>query len=327
VVIGALLQLGLQWWALAGIRRRPKIALRITALREAWQSAATRSMLARMAPAVLAVSAAQVSLIFNTHIASTLGPGRVSWVSFADRLMEFPTALLGVALGTVLLPGLSKARAAQDTVSYSKQLDWGLRLSVLLAIPSALGLGLIAEPLTALLYHYGRFSEHDVIMTAQAAAAYAVGLLGLIGVKVLAPGFYAHQDVRTPVKIALAILVLTQALNTVTVPWLEHAGLALSISLAALCNALLLLLGLLRRQLYRPEAGWLRFLGQVLSANLVMAALLTWAAQQSWLQWQTMAATPWLRAFHLLWVILAAAALYFVSLRLLGVRLMQLIKR
>ncbi|MBU6285569.1 MAG: murein biosynthesis integral membrane protein MurJ [Betaproteobacteria bacterium] len=327
VVIGALLQLGLQWWALAGIGRRPSIALRIKALREAWQSAATRSMLARMAPAVLAVSAAQVSLIFNTHIASTLGPGRVSWVSFADRLMEFPTALLGVALGTVLLPGLSKARAEQDTISYSKQLDWGLRLSVLLAIPSAIGLGLMAEPLTALLYHYGRFSEHDVVMTAQAAAAYAAGLLGLIGVKVLAPGFYAQQDVQTPVKIALAMLVLTQALNTVTVPWLEHAGLALSISLAALCNALLLLFGLLRRQLYIPEAGWWRFLGQVLGANLVMAALLAWAAQQSWLQWQAMAATPWLRAFHVLWVILAAAGLYFISLRILGVHLMRLIKR
>jgi len=235
--------------------------------------------------------------------------------------------LLGVALGTVLLPGLSKARAEQDTISYSKQLDWGLRLSVLLAIPSAIGLGLMAEPLTALLYHYGRFSEHDVVMTAQAAAAYAAGLLGPIGVKVLAPGFYAQQDVQTPVKIALAMLVLTQALNTVTVPWLEHAGLALSISLAALCNALLLLFGLLRRQLYIPEAGWWRFLGQVLGANLVMAALLAWAAQQSWLQWQAMAATPWLRAFHVLWVILAAAGLYFISLRILGVHLMRLIKR
>ena len=158
--------------------------------------------------------------------------------------MEFPTALLGVALGTVLLPGLSKARAANDDATYSKQLDWGLRLTVLLATPSAIGLWLLAEPLTALLYHYGRFSERDVVMTAQAAAAYALGLLGLIGVKVLAPGFYAQQDVRTPVKIALAVLVLTQALNVITVPWLEHAGLALSISVAALVNALFLLLGI-----------------------------------------------------------------------------------
>jgi len=326
VVIGAVMQLALQWWALARIGRRPRLAIRWHALREAWQSAATRTMLARMAPAVLAVSAAQISLIFNTHIASTLGPGRVSWVSFADRLMEFPTALLGVALGTVLLPGLSKASAANDHIGYSKQLDWGLRLSVLLAIPAAIGLWLLAEPLTAVLYHYGRFSQHDVVMTAQAAAAYALGLLGLIGVKVLAPGFYAQQDVRTPVKIALGMLVLTQTLNLITVPWFEHAGLALSISVAALCNALLLLLGLLSRKLYMPEAGWLKFLGQVLGASLAMSALLGWSAQQGWLQWQAMAVSPWLRAFHVLWVIVAAAAVYFTCLRLLGLRLMQFIK-
>ena len=326
VVIGAVLQLALQWWALASIGRRPRIAVRIRALREAWQSAATRTMLARMAPAVLAVSAAQVSLIFNTHIASTLGPGRVSWVSFADRLMEFPTALLGVALGTVLLPGLSKARAANDDATYSKQLDWGLRLTVLLATPSAIGLWLLAEPLTALLYHYGRFSERDVVMTAQAAAAYALGLLGLIGVKVLAPGFYAQQDVRTPVKIALAVLVLTQALNVITVPWLEHAGLALSISVAALVNALFLLLGLIRRKLFTPQSGWLSFASRVLIANLSLALFLAWASQQSWLQWQAMAASPWLRAFHVLWVILAAVGLYFLTLRLLGLRWLAFMK-
>jgi putative peptidoglycan lipid II flippase len=302
------------------------IAFRIRALREAWQSAATRTMLARMTPAVLAVSAAQVSLIFNTHIASTLGPGRVSWVSFADRLMEFPTALLGVALGTVLLPGLSKARAANDDATYSKQLDWGLRLTVLLATPSAIGLWLLAEPLTALLYHYGRFSERDVVMTAQAAAAYALGLLGLIGVKVLAPGFYAQQDVRTPVKIALAVLVLTQALNVITVPWLEHAGLALSISVAALVNALFLLLGLIRRKLFTPQSGWLLFASRVLIANLSLALFLAWASQQSWLQWQAMAASPWLRAFHVLWVILAAVGLYFLTLRLLGLRWLAFMK-
>lgn len=327
VVIGAALQLSLQWWALTRIGRRPCISLGLGALRKAWQSAHTRTMLARMAPAVFAVSAAQLSLIFNTHIASTLGPGRVSWVSFADRLMEFPTALLGVALGTVLLPGLSKARAANDDHSYSKQLDWGLRLSVLLALPSAIGLWLLAEPLTALLYHYGRFGDQDVVMTAQAAAAYALGLLGLIGVKVLAPGFYAHEDVRTPVNIALAMLILTQVLNLITVPWLAHAGLALSISIAACFNALMLLQGLLRRKLFFPQPGWARFLLRVLTANLLLAAWLQWSTQQDWLHWQALADTPLLRAFHVLWVVLAAIALYFASLRLFGLRLMQLIKR
>ncbi|NCZ74636.1 MAG: murein biosynthesis integral membrane protein MurJ, partial [Betaproteobacteria bacterium] len=327
VVIGAALQLSLQWWALESMGLRPRIAMSFEALRESWQAEATRTMLARMTPAILAVSAAQISLIFNTHIASTLGPGRVSWVSFADRLMEFPTALLGVALGTVLLPGLSKARAEQDDASYSRQLDWGLRLSVLLAMPSAIGLGLLAEPLTALLYHYGRFSDGDVVMTAKAAAAYALGLLGLIAVKVLAPGFYAHQDVRTPVKIALAMLVLTQALNTITVPRFEHAGLALSISLAALCNALLLLLGLLRRGLFTPQSGWLRFIVQVALANAAMTAWLMWSTEQSWLQWQALASAPLLRAMHLLWVLAAAVAIYFAVLRLAGLRWIQFMKR
>ena len=197
---------------------------------------------------------------------------------------------------------------------------------MLLATPSAIGLWLLAEPLTALLYHYGRFSERDVVMTAQAAAAYALGLLGLIGVKVLAPGFYAQQDVRTPVKIALAVLVLTQALNVITVPWLEHAGLALSISVAALVNALFLLLGLIHRKLFTPQSGWLLFASRVLIANLSLALFLAWASQQSWLQWQAMAASPWLRAFHVLWVILAAVGLYFLTLRLLGLRWLAFMK-
>ncbi|NCV61648.1 MAG: hypothetical protein EBV89_11540, partial [Betaproteobacteria bacterium] len=197
----------------------------------------------------------------------------------------------------------------------------------LLAMPSAIGLGLLAEPLTALLYHYGRFSDGDVVMTAKAAAAYALGLLGLIAVKVLAPGFYAHQDVRTPVKIALAMLVLTQALNTITVPRFEHAGLALSISLAALCNALLLLLGLLRRGLFTPQSGWLRFIVQVALANAAMTAWLMWSTEQSWLQWQALASAPLLRAMHLLWVLAAAVAIYFAVLRLAGLRWIQFMKR
>src|SRR5690606_29084830 len=170
----------------------------------------------------------------NTQIASHLAVGSVSWLTYADRLMEFPTALLGVALGVVLLPQLSAAQAAGDNERYSGLLDWGLRLVVLLAVPSAVALLTFAQPLVAVLYHYGRFGVTDVQQTSMALMGYGAGLIGLVAIKVLAPGFYARQDIRTPVKIAIGVLVLTQLLNVVLVPHLAHAGLALAIGLGAL---------------------------------------------------------------------------------------------
>src|SRR5690606_28561879 len=191
-------------------------------------------------------------------------------VSFGDRLMEFPTALLGAPLGTVLRPSLSKARAENATERYSEMLDWGLRLSVLLAVPCMIGLAALAEPLTALLFHYGRFTAEDVEMTRRAVLGYSFGLLGLIAVKVLAPGFYAQLDVRTPVKIAIAVLILTQLMNIAFVPLFAHAGLAVSISVGACLNALLLLIGLRRRGSYVPQPGWRRFGLQVAVAAAAM---------------------------------------------------------
>lgn len=327
VSFGAVLQLALQWWALGAIGKRPALAFGWRTVRSAWEAPATRDILVRMVPGVLAVSAAQLSLVINTHIASTLGAGRVSWVSYADRLMEFPTALLGVALGTVLLPGLSRASAKGDLASYSAQLDWGLRLVVLLALPASVGIGVLAEPLTALLYHYGKFSALDVRMTAQAGAAYAVGLLGLIAVKVLAPGYYAQLNLRTPVTIALAVLALTQLLNLVTVPLLGHAGLALSISLAALCNALLLLAGLIRRGMYRPQPGWLRLMAVVAASTAALGVLLGWAKEQRWLAWESLAGHPLERAGWILFVVLGCTLGYFAVLALLGVRWKAMLKR
>ena len=156
-----------------------------------------------MAPALLGVSVAQLSLLINTQIASHLGTGAVSWLSFADLLMEFPTALLGVALGVVLLPQLSAAQAQGQSDQYTGLLDWGLRLLVLLALPCAVALIVFAQPLVAVLYHRGAFSADDVRQTVTALMGYGVGLMGIVAVKVLAPGFYARQDIRTPVKIAI----------------------------------------------------------------------------------------------------------------------------
>src|SRR5699024_5357823 len=151
--------------------------------------------------------------------------GSVTWLSFADRLMEFPTALLGVALGTVLLPSLSAAFAQDDRQSYNDLMDWGLRLVLILGLPASIGLAGLADGLVATLFHYGQFSAQDVAQTRLAVMAYCVGLLGLLAVKILAPGFYARQDIRTPVRIAMVVLVLTQACNLVFVPLFSHAGL------------------------------------------------------------------------------------------------------
>ena len=322
VVVGGIAQLAIQVPALMRIGMLPHIRLN---LRESLRDPATRALLARMAPAVLAVSAAQISLMINTHIASRLAPGSVSWISYSDRLMEFPTALLGVALGTVLLPSLSQASGQRDEARYSALLDWGMRLALVLSVPCAIGMALMAEPLTALLFHYGRFRPIDVQMTQQAIQAYAVGLPGLIAIKVLAPGFFARQNIRTPVRIALLALVTTQLLNLALVPWLAHAGLALATSLAALLNAGLLMAGLLRTRTWRPGVGWLRLGAQVSAAAVLLAVLL--AACVPRVDWIGLGAQPLLRAGYALGLIGAGAVLYLVVLLACGLRPAQFLRR
>lgn len=319
VVLGGIAQLAIQVPALLRIGMLPRIGLD---LRTALADEHTRRILTLMAPAALAVSAAQISLLINTHIASRLAQGSVSWISYGDRLMEFPTALLGVALGTVLLPSLSRARSSGDAAEYSALLDWGLRLCVVLAVPCMVGLALMAEPLTALLFHYGRFSAHDVAMTRLAVAGYSIGIVGIIAIKVLAPGFYAQQDVRTPVKIAIGVLVVTQLMNLVTVPWLQHAGLTVSISLGALANAGLLLVGLHRRGSWRPASGWPKFLAQTTIAAALMAAALAYGVPR--FDWTALQATPFVRIALVLGFVAGGAAIYLLALLALGVRPLQL---
>ncbi|MCD0505750.1 murein biosynthesis integral membrane protein MurJ, partial [Bordetella petrii] len=243
VMAGGVAQLAVQWLALARLGLVPRL---FTNVRQAWADTTVQRILKQMAPATLGVSVAQISLLINTNIATWLTPGSVTWLSFADRLMEFPTALLGVALGTVLLPSLSAAHARQDSAAYSALLDWGLRLVLLLGLPAAMGLALLSDGLVATLFHYGAFQAQDVAQTRMAVMAYSAGLIGILGVKILAPGFYAQQDIRTPVKIAIMVLIATQLMNLALVPVLAHAGLALAIGLGATLNALALLAGLRR---------------------------------------------------------------------------------
>ena len=317
VMIGGVLQLAIQIPALKRLGLLPNIALFPKAMKAAAQNQDARRILRLMGPAVFAVSVAQISLLINTNIASRLETGSVSWLSYADRLMEFPTALLGVALGTVLLPMLSKANARNDLAQAGELLIWGLQLTFLLAAPCALALFIFGEPIAAVLYHYGKFTALDVAMTQRALAAYGVGLTGIILVKILAPGFYSRQNIRTPVKIGLIVLILTQLANLVFVPWFGHAGLALSIGLGACLNAALLWIGL-RKLGALPNAAWAKYLGQLFLALIPFAALLFYAATAH--DWITLQASPWLRIGLLAGWLSISGLVYFAALTLVGIR-------
>jgi putative peptidoglycan lipid II flippase len=325
VMLGGVLQLAVQLPVLKKLGLLPRIGLSPAAVRAAWRDGGVRRILALMAPALLGVGVAQVSLMINTQIASYLTPGSVTWLFYADRLMEFPTALLGVALGVVLTPQLASAKAAGDAQRYSGMLDWGLRLVVLLAVPSAVALLTFAEPLVATLFHRGALQGSDVSQIAVALVGYGAGLLGLVAIKVLAPGYFASQDMRTPVKIAMAVLVLTQILNVVLVPWLAHAGLALSIGLAALVNALWLLIGLLRLGAYQPGPGWVKYGLQVLAASALLGAFLLWG-QGHW-NWQALGAHEWQRAGLMALMLGGAGVVYFGVLLATGLRVRTLLRR
>lgn len=340
VMIGGVLQLGTQWLALARIDMLPRPGLNFKA---AWQNSTVRRIIKLMGPATIGVSVAQLSLLINTNIATWLPGGSVSWLSFADRLMEFPTALLGIALGTVLLPNLAAAHANEDHQRYSQLMDWGLRLICLLGLPCMLGLALLSDGLVAALFNYGAFSSTDVAQTQKAVIAYGFGILGILAVKILAPGFYAKQDIRTPVKIAVLVLVMTQAMNLVLVPLLQHSGLALSIGLGATLNAFLLYRGLRKRNIYQPSGAWLSFFLRLLPALLLMALwlvacghVISWEQDSSHgliyylsQQWPLAAQNSFVlwRLVILALVLLCCVVIYFASLLVSGFRVRDFLKR
>ena len=307
VFIGGIAQLLLQIAPLARIGMLPRPSFD-------WRDEGVRRVLRAMGPALIGVSAAQISALLNTQWAALLGDGRISWITYADRLMEFPSALLGVALGTVLLPSLAKHHSDANQAEYSSLLDWGLRLAFLLALPAAIALWLLALPMVSTLYQYGKFGVNDVWQTRSALLGYSVGLLALILVKILAPGFYARQNLKTPVKIAFFTVFVTQAL-ALTLMWpLGHACL----------NAVLLFWFLRRSGYFVPCAGWFMFVCKVLVALGVLAATLFWLAGPAsfWLE-----AGLWAKVGRLAGIIVAAIAVYFGSLYLLGFRLRDFNRR
>jgi len=312
VLLGGILQWLWHWWQLPRLGLTP---------RWDWhpRDPGVRRILTLMGPAVFGVSAAQISLLLNTLFASLLPTGSVSWLYYADRLMELPAGLFGATLGVILLPHLSRAVAERNEAGYQRLVDWGLRMTLLLTAPCALAFVLIGEPITLALFVRGAFTASDAHATALALTAYALGLIPLIGVKILAPGFYAREDTRTPVKGAILSLILTQLGNALFLFLFDwgHWALALSISLAAWGNAGFLLFHLRRRGHFAWQPNWLRFLLSLTVALLVLALFL--ATTEPWVAAKT-ASGQWIRLLGVaLWVTVGMAT-YFLALRLTGFR-------
>jgi putative peptidoglycan lipid II flippase len=240
-----------------------------------------------MLPALLGVSVSQINLLVDTLMASFLMTGSVSWLYYSDRLMEFPVAVFGLALATVILPDLSKIVARGDTQAYSHTLDWALRWVFLVTVPAMVGLIVLAEPILATLFYNGEFTVQDVMKTSYSLMAYAVGLSGFVLVKVLASGFYSRQDTRTPVKIAVIAMSTNMILNIALIFPLQHAGLALATALAALLNTGLLYRGLRQQNVFQPQPGWFGLFLRIgiastcmaISLRLNMGSLAEWLLQ------------------------------------------------
>ncbi|MEJ2130634.1 MAG: murein biosynthesis integral membrane protein MurJ, partial [Gammaproteobacteria bacterium] len=327
VLIAGIVQLGFQLPFMARLRLLPRPRL-------GWHDEGVRKVLLLMAPVAFAASVAQINLVIDTVLASFLRQGSISWLYYADRLMELPVALVGISLGTVILPRLSRQHAAADQTQFSATLDWAVRAATLLTFPAAAALYVLAEPIIASVFQYGALTAFDVSMAGLALKAYAIGLPGFVGVRIFAPGFFSRQETRTPVRFAVIALGINLTLNLALMISLfatarleipgAHAGLALATGVAAIANALMLLRGLLRSGHYVPAPGWLRFSLQLLFANALMLLILEWFAAPvpQWLAWDAMS-----RIVELAMLVLLGGASFFVGLVLAGARPWRLIRR
>ena len=273
-----------------------------------------------MVPALFGVSVSQINLLLDTILASFLQTGSVSWLYYSDRLMELPLGVFGIAIATVILPSLSRKYAEKSTDEFSRMMDWGVRTVLLIGLPAALALALLAEPLLITLFYHGALEPRDIEMAAMSLRAYSAGLIAFMLIKVLAPGFFARQDTRTPVRIGVIAMVANMVFNLMLVFSLAHVGLALATTLAAFLNAGLLAWGLHKERVWRFQSGWLKFGGQLLVANglLVAFVLLVNYSDELWMQqfWYERAA--WLALLTV-----GGMAVYFIALFTSGIRLRQ----
>ena len=288
-----------------------------------WGHRGVRRILRLMGPTLVGSSVAQVNLFVDTVIATFLVSGSVSWLYFSDRLLEFPIGVFGVALATVILPNLSGKHAREDRRAFSRTIDWALRLTLFLTLPAMVGLAVLAQPIMTTLFQHGEFVFNDMRMAAVSLVAYASGLPAFIAVKALAPGFYARQDTRTPVKIAILAMFANMVLNLLLVWTLDHrmpgahAGLALASAASAYLNAALLLKALRAQGVYHAEAGWWKMIVISIAAAVAMGTALWWMAGSIWV-WQDLDNLG--RVSRLAWVVAAGAAIYFAASFLFGLR-------
>lgn len=289
-----------------------------------WKDEGVKRIMTLMLPALFGVSVAQINLLLDTVLASFLADGSVSWLYYSDRLMELPLGVFGIAIATVILPSLSRKHAAQNTEEFSTTLDWAVRCIMLIGVPASVALILLSGPLLVTLFQYGEFSARDVEMASMSLQAYSVGLMGFMLIKVLAPGFYARQDTRTPVKIGIWALVANMAANLALIVPFAHVGLAAATAFSAFLNAGLLYRGLRKSGVYVPEAGWLLFALRLALATVAMGAVVIWLGHDlaTWLGWDWRQRVVWL-----LILVLAGIGTYLAVLVASGLRPHHLLRR
>ena len=324
VLIAGVIQLLFQIPFLAKIRAVP---------RPRWRPAheGVRRVVRLMLPAIFGSSVAQINVLLGGVIASLLGVGKISLLYYSDRLMEFPLGIFGIAIATVTLPYLSRQAANQSMVEFSQTVDWSMKLMLLISVPAAVALIVLAGPLVATIFYGGVFSAIDVEMAALSLQAFAIGLIGFSFVKILAPAYFAREDTKTPVRIGLVALAINFGLSVVLTYALTqmgfagtHAGLALAISVAAIVNAWLLYRGLSRDGIVSLSSGWTTLLGRIILATTGMIACL-WYLDRP-LDWW-LEATVWDRSCYLGMIVSLGAIAYFVVLGVLGTRPSHIFKR
>ncbi|MFW5451692.1 MAG: murein biosynthesis integral membrane protein MurJ [Methylophagaceae bacterium] len=316
VFVGGVVQLLFQIPFLINIGQLPKP-------RWGWQDSGVQKIIKLMIPAMFGVSVAQINLLLDTLLASFLVTGSISWLYYSDRLVEFPLGVFGIALSTVILPSLSKKHATASKAEFSHTIDWALRWVFIIGTPAAIGLIWLAEPLLLSLFQYGAFTPDDAHQASLSLMAYGLGLLPFIFIKVLAPGYFARQDTKTPVKIGIIALVTNMVLNIILMIQYAHVGLALATSLSAMLNAGLLYVGLRKIGVYQPDVGWGRFAIKLLLANVSLILMLILLTPEI-MQW--IDGTVWQRFTMLFGLIVGAMVVYFSVLTLVGINIKKLLK-
>ncbi len=317
VFIAGIVQLIFQWPFLRHLRLLPRPRIN-------FQDPGVKRVLTLMVPALFGVSVGQINLLVDSVFASLLAVGSVSWLYYSDRLMEFPLGVFGVAISTVILPYLSRHHALESNTSYSLTLDWALRSVFLIGLPACVVLAVMAGPLLSTLFQHGHFNGHDVLMARKSLMAFALGITPFMLVKILAAGFYAKQDMRTPVRIAMLAMFSNMALNAMLIYPLAHAGIALATSLAAILNSSFLFYFLRVRGFYVARDGWKLFTLRIVMTNMVLGVWLWFGSGdvQDWITHDVI----W-RLTHLAFLLVSAVVIYFAMLWLSGIRLHDILIR